>query len=84
MDCIVHGVTKSQTQPSDYHSLTHTFTLFLVPYSFSIFCCLGDICPGANNAAKAPRSQLVLAGLPSTWPALLQPFDPGYRVSRSM
>ena len=65
------------------HSLIHS-QLFLVPYSFSVSCCLGDICPGANTAAKAPRSQPALAGLPSTWPALLQPFDPGHRVSRSM
>ena len=83
MDCIVHGVAKSCAQLSDFHSLIHS-QLFLVPYSFSISCCLGDICPGANTAAKAPRSQPVLAGLPSTWPALLQPFDPGYRISRSM
>jgi len=24
MDCIAHGVTKSQTQLSDFHTLTHT------------------------------------------------------------
>ena len=23
MDCIVHGITKTRTQPSDFHSLTH-------------------------------------------------------------
>ena len=31
MDCIVHGVAKSQTQLSDFHSLTHVMPL----------CCLG-------------------------------------------
>ena len=27
MDCIVHGVAKSQTRLSDLHSLTHSFTM---------------------------------------------------------
>ena len=30
MDCIVHGVTKSQTQPSDFHSLIHSVTTITV------------------------------------------------------
>ena len=33
--------------------------LFLVPYIFFVFCCWGDICPGASTAAKGPRCQLV-------------------------
>ena len=32
MDCIVHGVTKSQTQLSDFHlPLKYTYTLFQIP-----------------------------------------------------
>ena len=26
LDCIVHGVTKSRTQLSDFHSFTHSIT----------------------------------------------------------
>ena len=28
MDCIVHGVTKSQTQLGDFHSLTPTLIIY--------------------------------------------------------
>ena len=33
--------------------------LFLVPCSFSVFFCSGEVCPGASTAAKGPRPQLV-------------------------
>ena len=36
--------------------------LFLVPYSFFVFCCSGDVCPGVSPAAKGPRFQPVSAG----------------------
>ena len=34
--------------------------LFLVPYSFFVFCCLkrADVCPGASTAAKGPTSHI--------------------------
>ena len=31
MDCIVHGVTKSQTEVSDFHSLTQKAVLLFQP-----------------------------------------------------
>ena len=33
--------------------------LFLVPCSFSVFFCSGEVCLGASTAAKGPRPQLV-------------------------
>ena len=37
MDCIVHGVPKSQTQLSDFH-----FPLFLCKAPLSVICCMGE------------------------------------------
>ena len=42
--------------------------LFLVPYSFFVFSCSGDVCPGVSPAAKGPRFQPVSPGpSPTLW-----------------
>ena len=33
--------------------------LFLVPYSFFVFSCSGDVCPGSSTAAKDPSPRPV-------------------------
>ena len=42
--------------------LLHTCAVILSPYSFFVFCCSGDVCPGVSPAAKGPRFQPVFPG----------------------
>ena len=38
MDCIVHGVAKTQTQLSDFHSLAHSLGIMLLLNSRKLRC----------------------------------------------
>ena len=53
--------------------------LFLVPYSFFVFCCLrrGDVCPGASTAGKGSRSQVSGPSLSQFQPTQKKIFNTG-------
>ena len=58
MDCIAHGVAKSQTQLSDFHSLTHSDWCEVIPHcSFDLHfsLCNPMLCspPGSSGIFQA-------------------------------
>ena len=66
--CLCSQLFRSSSWVFDLFNLVHNLSccthvqLFLVPYSFFVFCCSGDVCPGVSPAAKGPRFQPVFPG----------------------
>ena len=74
MDCIAHGVAKSQTQLSDFHSLTHSDWCEVIPHcSFDLHfsLCNPMLCspPGSSGIFQARILECCHSFLSGIFPA---------------